>query len=176
MHRSVEVQDLGVNLVACDDLKGCSGAPSAPWTGWHGHCHDGVHGEAPRGIDPASGGVLGACQLQHLAVPVALVAPLPHPAPHGWSRSRDIPEIPQLCPAGGLCSQHFHQDPPCRVPSLMARPHRETPRGLSRPSQPHSRPGDSWGIRVSGEHHKRRVPQRRARGCFPNPDARLSHE
>lgn len=118
MHRSVEVQDLGANLVACDDLEGSSRAPAAPWTGWHGHCHDGVHREpreAPRGIDPAFGGVPGSRQQQYPSVPVALVAPLPHPAPHGWSQSRDIPEISQLCPAWGLCSQHLHQDPPAGV-------------------------------------------------------------
>lgn len=71
VHRSVQVQDLGVNL-AFGDLEGRSGAPSVPWTAWHGHCHDGVHREppgAPQDIDPASGGVPGSRQRQNPPVP-----------------------------------------------------------------------------------------------------------
>lgn len=122
VHRSVEVQDLGVNLVACDDLEGCSGALSVPWTGSHGHCQDGVHREAPRGTDLASGGVLGARQLQYPAVPVALVAPLPHPAPHGWSQSRDFLKYPSCAQPGVSAHSTF-----TRTPVPGSQPHGETP-------------------------------------------------
>lgn len=173
MHRSVEVQDLGANLVACDDLEGSSRAPAAPWTGWHGHCHDGVHREpreAPRGIDPAFGGVPGSRQQQYPSVPVALVAPLPMGGPR-VGISRKYPS----CAQPGV-SAHSTST---RTPLPGSQPHGGAPQRDSMkfvPVLPTPLPSRGFlGDQGPGEHLRRRVPQRRARGCFPNPDVRLSH-